>query len=38
MVKKHASPKLKQRAYMDSKKWDAVEWIENWDNRYPAPS
>ncbi len=36
MVKKQASPKLKQRAYMESKKWNAVEWIENWDSRYPA--
>jgi len=34
--KKHASPKLKQRAYMESKRWNAAEWVENWDSRYPA--
>jgi len=34
--KKYANRAEQQDVYRESKKWDANEWIENWDSRYPA--
>ncbi len=36
MKKKYANRAEQQDVYRESKKWDANEWIENWDSRYPA--
>ena len=36
MKKKYANRAEQQDVYRESKKWDADEWIENWDSRYPA--
>src|SRR6266481_1215275 len=35
-MKKKDSSKERTQLYRESKKWNAVEWIENWDSRYPV--